>query len=109
MSDAYFEFRLKPWDTCAGVLMVEEAGGRVTTMDGRAYSVFERSLLASNDALYDSILEVIEVRSGVMEVCVHQFHHHRLQPKTTALVEGGADFSPWFIPEGYMVHTGRQL
>lgn len=90
MSDAYFEFRLKPWDTAAGVLMVEEAGGRVTTMDGRAYSVFERSLLASNDALYDKLLEVIE-------------------PKTIALVEDGADFSPWFIPDGYTVHTGAQL
>lgn len=90
MSDAYFEFRLKPWDTCAGVLMVEEAGGRVTTMDGRAYSVFERSLLASNDALYDKLLEVVE-------------------PKTTLLLEDGVDMSPWFVPEGYRVHAGPQL
>ncbi len=90
MVDAYFEFRLKPWDTCAGVLMVEEAGGRVTTMDGRAYSVFERSLLASNDALYDALLKDIE-------------------PKTMEVLEQGADLSPWFIPNGYKVHTGAQL
>lgn len=70
--------------------MVEEAGGRVSTMDGRPYSVFERSLLASNDGLYDKVLEVIE-------------------PKTTALVEAGVDFSTWFVPKGYRVATGAQL
>ena len=47
--------RLKPWDVCAGVLMVEEAGGRVTTMDGKPYSVFDRSLLASNVNLHSKV------------------------------------------------------
>lgn len=90
MTDAYWEYRLKPWDVAAGVLMVEEAGGRVTTMDGRAYSVFERSMLASNDALYTALLE-------------------RIEPKTAALVAGGVDLSTWMIPDGYRVHTGAQL
>ncbi len=35
--EAYWEYRLKPWDVCAGVLVLEEAGGRVTTMDGLPY------------------------------------------------------------------------
>jgi len=35
----------------AGVVILEEAGGRVSTADGLAYSVFDRSLLATNDAL----------------------------------------------------------
>lgn len=38
IADAYWEYRLKPWDMAAGVLVVEEAGGTVTTMDGRAFS-----------------------------------------------------------------------
>lgn len=38
ISDAYWEYRLKPWDMAAGVLVAEEAGGTVTTMDGRAFS-----------------------------------------------------------------------
>ena len=38
MAEAYWEYRLKPWDMAAGVLIVEEAGGSVTTMDGRAFS-----------------------------------------------------------------------
>ena len=38
MAEAFWEYRLKPWDMAAGVLVVEEAGGTVTTMDGRAFS-----------------------------------------------------------------------
>ena len=45
IAEAYWEYRLKPWDTSAGVLMVEEAGGMVTTMDGLAYSPFDRSVI----------------------------------------------------------------
>lgn len=49
--DAYTQFNLKPWDVAAGIVILEEAGGRVSTADGTAYSVFDRSLLASNDAM----------------------------------------------------------
>lgn len=38
MAEAFWEYRLKPWDMAAGVLVVEEAGGTVTTLDGRAFS-----------------------------------------------------------------------
>lgn len=53
--DAYYQFQLKPWDVAAGVVILEEAGGRVTTTDGAAFSVFDRSLLATNDALYEKV------------------------------------------------------
>lgn len=42
VSDGYWEYRLKPWDCAAGVLMVQEAGGIVTTMTGDPYTVFHR-------------------------------------------------------------------
>ena len=42
VSDGYWEYRLKPWDCAAGVLMVQEAGGTVTTMTGDPYTVFHR-------------------------------------------------------------------
>lgn len=42
ITDAYWEFRLKPWDCAAGVLMVTEAGGVVSTMAGEPYTVFHR-------------------------------------------------------------------
>ena len=35
-TDGFWEFGLKPWDVAAGSLLVEEAGGRVTNMDGSA-------------------------------------------------------------------------
>lgn len=50
------QFNLKPWDVAAGVCILEEAGGRVSTADGLAYSVFDRSLLATNDALCVCVL-----------------------------------------------------
>ena len=53
--DAYYQYNLKPWDVAAGAVILEEAGGRLTTADGRAYSVFDRSLLATNDALYEKV------------------------------------------------------
>lgn len=91
MTEAYWEYRLKPWDMAAGVLIVEEAGGTVTTMDGRAFSVFDRSVLVSNSYLHDALLQKIE-------------------PVTTDLVVNkGVDLSQWFIPEGYSVHSGAQL
>lgn len=47
ISEAYWEYRLKPWDMAGGVLMVEEAGGMVTTMDGLAFSPFDRFISIS--------------------------------------------------------------
>lgn len=39
IADGYWEYRLKPWDVAAGVLIAEEAGARVTTMSGEPFSV----------------------------------------------------------------------
>lgn len=59
--DAYYQYMLKPYDVAAGIVILEEAGGRVTTADGAAYSVFDRSLLATNDALYEQVSAIIFV------------------------------------------------
>ena len=42
MVDAYWQFNLKPWDVAAGVLIAEEAGARISTADGTAFSVFDK-------------------------------------------------------------------
>lgn len=62
--DAYWQFELKPWDVAAGVVILEEAGGRVSTADGLAYSVFDRSLLATNDALYKPVRSALGTSDG---------------------------------------------
>jgi myo-inositol-1(or 4)-monophosphatase len=58
--DAYWEFKLSPWDVAAGTLIVTEAGGRVTdTLGGGAYRS-GRTVLASNGALHGAMLGVLE-------------------------------------------------
>ena len=46
--DGFWEFNLNPWDTSAGVLLVEEAGGKVTHFDGSAFTLDSRETLATN-------------------------------------------------------------
>jgi len=56
--DAYWERNLNPWDIAAGVLMVQESGGKVTTIDEADHDVVAgKSILASNQDLHPLILE----------------------------------------------------
>ncbi|KAK9937130.1 hypothetical protein M0R45_013941 [Rubus argutus] len=80
--EAYWEYRLKPWDMAAGVLIVEEAGGVVTCMDGGKFCVFDRSVLVSNGVLHAKLLE-------------------RIAPATENLKSKEIDFSLWYKPEKY--------
>jgi myo-inositol-1(or 4)-monophosphatase len=57
--DGFWEARLKPWDTCAGALMVEEAGGRVTGWDAGVFQSRNDRLVASNGLIHDEMLAVI--------------------------------------------------
>lgn len=50
--DAFWELRLKPWDLAAGMLIVQEAGGVLTTVEGAACAVAETSVLAGNPAMH---------------------------------------------------------
>jgi myo-inositol-1(or 4)-monophosphatase len=53
--DGFWEFGLNPWDTAAGVLLVEEAGGKISDLEGRPYSLGGRSILASNALIHDEM------------------------------------------------------
>lgn len=57
--DGFWEARLKPWDTCAGALMVQEAGGTVTRWDGRPYQSRAQGLVASNGRIHADMLGLI--------------------------------------------------
>ncbi len=50
--DGYWEFQLNPWDTSAGYLLVEEAGGRITHFDGSKFTLDSREILATNGLIY---------------------------------------------------------
>jgi myo-inositol-1(or 4)-monophosphatase len=57
---AFFEYELSPWDFAAGRLLVDEAGGRMTTCRGEPLPLARTSVLASNGILHDSVLSIVE-------------------------------------------------
>jgi myo-inositol-1(or 4)-monophosphatase len=58
--DGFWESDLKPWDVAGGALIVSEAGGRMTMMDGAPFSSRGRHVLATNALLHQPMLDVIE-------------------------------------------------
>ena len=54
--DAYFNMGLKPWDTAAGMLIISEAGGRCSTLEGEPYGVNLPGCLATNSLIHDELL-----------------------------------------------------
>ncbi|MGH9321677.1 MAG: inositol monophosphatase family protein [Vicinamibacteria bacterium] len=58
--DGFWEEKLGPWDTAAGALIVEEAGGRVTDLGGGAYHYSLECIVASNLRIHAQMLEVID-------------------------------------------------
>jgi len=57
--DGFYEHKLQAWDSAAGFLMVEEAGGKVTDFNGHYYSVYQPHLLATNGKIHEEMLQVI--------------------------------------------------
>ena len=54
--DAFWEFNLNPWDTAAGILLMEEAGGRVTNFAGAPYRLKSDEILASNGLIHEELI-----------------------------------------------------
>ena len=63
--DAFWEVGLKPWDTAAGYLLVEEAGGTLSNFTGTPFSPFIPELLASNSLLHGNLIELLREFSTV--------------------------------------------
>ena len=57
--DGFWESDLKAWDIAGGALIVAEAGGRITNMDGSAFASRGRDVLASNGLLHEAMLDVV--------------------------------------------------
>jgi myo-inositol-1(or 4)-monophosphatase len=58
--EAFWEFNLNPWDTAAGILLVVEAGGKVTSFTGEPYKLDSREILASNGLIHDELIGLFE-------------------------------------------------
>jgi len=57
--EAFWELDLSPWDVAAGWVIVEEAGGRVTRIDGSPHALDARSVLATNGRLHEPMMEAL--------------------------------------------------
>ncbi len=60
MLDAYWEYRLQPWDMGAGALICQEAGVKISSIKGEEFDPFEPSVLAANPALYKPLLDILK-------------------------------------------------
>lgn len=58
--DGFWELRLGPWDVAAGALMVEEAGGRITDLEGGPFSIDKQQIVASNGRFHEEMVELLK-------------------------------------------------
>jgi myo-inositol-1(or 4)-monophosphatase len=57
--DGFYEHKLQAWDSAAGFLMIEEAGGRVTDFAGNYYSAYQPHILATNGLIHEELRAVV--------------------------------------------------
>ncbi|NCW11662.1 MAG: inositol monophosphatase [Chitinophagia bacterium] len=57
--DGFYEHKLQAWDSAAGFLIVEEAGGKVTDLKGNPYSPYQPGIIATNGKIHTSLQDVI--------------------------------------------------
>ena len=60
--DGFWEWKLSPWDTSAGCLIIREAGGMVTDFDGGSFDPFGQQTLASNGRIHQAMVDVLRAR-----------------------------------------------
>jgi len=58
--EGYWELKLAPWDVAAGSLILREAGGLISDLDKRPFSIHTDSLIATNGLIHDELLRVLE-------------------------------------------------
>lgn len=59
--DGFWELKLAPWDVAAGVLIVEEAKGRISDFRGHEFSIYDKEILASNSLIHDQMIAVLRL------------------------------------------------
>ena len=60
--EGYYEMNLKAWDVSAGLIILQEAGGKVSNIDGNKYELFENKyILASNGFIHKELVENLNV------------------------------------------------
>lgn len=62
--DGFWETKLSPWDTAAGIVLVREAGGRVSNLQGQPFDLSAGYILATNGLIHEEILEILSDMEG---------------------------------------------
>ena len=62
--DGFWEFKLAPWDIAAGILLIEEAGGRTTSYFGDQYDIYKGELVATNGLIHDEMVGILKAVRG---------------------------------------------
>jgi myo-inositol-1(or 4)-monophosphatase len=60
--DGFWEEGLRPWDVAAGVLLVAEAGGRVSDYNGAAFDIYTPPILATNGLVHEAMMTVLKMQ-----------------------------------------------
>lgn len=58
--EGFWEEGLRPWDVAAGVLLVEEAGGRVSRYDGTPFNIYTPPIMSSNGLIHEAMMRVLQ-------------------------------------------------
>jgi len=58
--DGFFELGLKPWDTAAGIILIKEAGGKITNFDGKPFKPNYRTILATNGIIHQDLQDYLK-------------------------------------------------
>jgi myo-inositol-1(or 4)-monophosphatase len=61
----YWEYDLSSWDIAAGALLITEAGGKFTDLDGNDYTLRTRKICGSNGLIHDQLLDVLRNEAGI--------------------------------------------
>ncbi|HSU27014.1 MAG TPA: inositol monophosphatase family protein [Chitinophagaceae bacterium] len=63
--DGFYEHKLEAWDSAAGYLIVEEAGGKLTDFSGNKFSPYQPHVLATNGKIHDEMLAIINKQKSL--------------------------------------------
>ena len=58
--DAFWEFGLKPWDTAAGLIIVSEAGGKISCLGGESYNINSETIVATNARIHGEMINMLD-------------------------------------------------
>ena len=68
--DGFYEHKLQAWDSAAGFLIVEEAGGKVTDLKGNYYNPYQPGIVATNGKIHDEATPRLLIAHGEVNVVV---------------------------------------